>query len=103
MDSKIKVSVLCPGLVNTKIFDAGRNRPEALKDMGESAGGEEFFQHLANTTQDAMPPEEVAERIMEAVKGEKFYILPHEVSKERIRTRIDDILHDRLPTPPEYA
>ena len=103
MDSKIKVSVLCPGLVNTRIFEAGRNRPEALKDTRASTKGEEIFQHLTDTVPDAMPPEQVAERIMEAVKGEKFYILPHEVSKERIRTRLDDILNDRLPTPPVYG
>src|SRR5581483_2374453 len=29
--SKIRVSVLCPGWVNTRIFEADRNRPEALR------------------------------------------------------------------------
>ena len=35
-DSGIGVSVLCPGVVDTNIFDSGRNRPDAMRSETET-------------------------------------------------------------------
>jgi NAD(P)-dependent dehydrogenase (short-subunit alcohol dehydrogenase family) len=98
---KVKVSVLCPGLVKTRILDCARNRPERLAataPMGlvEAAGWETLRQQL----QTAMPPAQVADAVFRAIREERFYILTHPEGKDWIRTRMEDILQERNPTPP---
>jgi short-subunit dehydrogenase len=98
---KVKVSVLCPGLVKTRIMDCARNRPERLAataPMGpvEAAGWETLRQQL----QTGMPPAQVADAVFQAIREERFYILTHPEGKDWIRTRMEDILQERNPTPP---
>lgn len=100
--SKVKVSVLCPAVVNTRIGESERNRPEDLHN--EDAAGvpsdqmqmmEQAFRAMLAT---GLPTEEVAERVVEAIREERFYIITHEETKERVRTRMEDILEARNPT-----
>jgi NAD(P)-dependent dehydrogenase (short-subunit alcohol dehydrogenase family) len=96
---KVKVSVLCPGLVKTRIVDGARNRPERLAataPMGpvEAAGWETLRQQM----QTAMPPAQVADEVFRAIREERFYILTHPEGKDWIRTRMEDILQERNPT-----
>jgi NAD(P)-dependent dehydrogenase (short-subunit alcohol dehydrogenase family) len=98
---KVKVSLLCPGLVQTRIVDCARNRPERLAvtaPMGsvEAAGWESLRQQM----QTATPPAQIADAVFQAIRAERFYILPHPEGKDWIRTRMEDILQERNPTPP---
>jgi NAD(P)-dependent dehydrogenase (short-subunit alcohol dehydrogenase family) len=98
---KVKVSVLCPGLVKTRIMDCARNRPERLAataPMGpvEAAGWETLRQQL----QTGMPPAQVADAVFQAIREERFYILTHPAGKDWIRARLEDILQERNPIPP---
>jgi len=98
---KVKVSVLCPGLVKTRIVDGARNRPERLaatSPMGpvEAAGWETLRQQM----QTAMPPAQVVDAVFQAIREERFYILTHPEGKGWIRTRMEDILQERNPTLP---
>jgi NAD(P)-dependent dehydrogenase (short-subunit alcohol dehydrogenase family) len=97
---KVKVSVLCPGLVNTRIMDAERNRPERLPRKGPldpvSAAGWEALRQLLPTR---MPSAQVADAVFQAIREERFYILTHPEGKDWIRTRMEDILQGRNPTP----
>jgi len=99
--SSVKVSVLCPMVVNTRIGESERNRPQDLRN--EDAAGvasqqmqvmEQAFRALLAT---GMAPDEVAERAVEAVRAERFYILTHEETKGRVRARMEDILEARNP------
>src|SRR6516162_3964639 len=97
--AKVKVSVLCPGLVQTRIVDCARNRPARLASrtpMGpvEAAGWETLRQQM----QTAMPPAQVADAVFQAIHEERFYILTHPEGKDWIRTRMEDILQERNPT-----
>jgi NAD(P)-dependent dehydrogenase (short-subunit alcohol dehydrogenase family) len=101
LGGKVKVSVLCPGLVQTRIVDCTRNRPERLAartPMGpvEAAGWETLRQQM----QTAMPPAQVADTVFQAIREERFYILTHLEGKDWIRTRLEDILQERNPTLP---
>lgn len=101
LGGKVKVSVLCPGLVQTRIVDCARNRPERLASrtsMGpvEAAGWETLRQQM----QTAMPPAQVADMVFQAIREERFYILTHPEGKDSIRTRMEDILQERNPTLP---
>jgi len=94
--AKIKVSVLCPGFVATKILDSDRNRPEALADGAEREPGEmeEIVRQVIAT---GMPPAEVAEHVHRAVRDERFYILTHPDYRAQVRERFDDIFENRMP------
>jgi short-subunit dehydrogenase len=98
---RVKVSVLCPGLVRTRIVDCARNRPEwlpAAAPLGpvEAAGWESLRQQMPA----AMPPTQVADVVFRAIREERFYILTHPEGKDWVRTRMEDILQERNPTLP---
>ena len=97
----IRVSVLCPGVVQTNIFESQRNRPERLR---EGAGG---FERLLQGTDASslqafgqiLAPEDVAEQVHDAVVMDRFYILTHQAPADAlVRSRTDDILARRAPT-----
>ncbi len=105
--SKLRVSVLCPGLVKTRIGESGRNRPEELRNApGErdkrerSLEDEQWMQLLFQGMQREIDPPEVADKVFDAIRDEKFYILTHPELKDRIRRRMEDILQERNPTLP---
>jgi NAD(P)-dependent dehydrogenase (short-subunit alcohol dehydrogenase family) len=95
IDANINVSVLCPGMVRTRIADSQRNRPKSLRNAGveEAAMSEEICQAL-----DAgMSPERVAGSVFDAIREESFYILTHPETKQEVRMRMDGILQERNP------
>ena len=100
--SKVKVSVLCPAVVNTRIGESERNRPDILRNAGDAGvpsqqmqAMEQAFRALLAT---GLPPEQVAGTVVDAIKAERFYIITHEETKGRVRSRMQDILEDRTPT-----
>lgn len=105
--SKLGVSVLCPGLVDTRIFAAGRNRPESLRDAEPStaqrdtpAEQERVLADRLRTLPGVLSPDDVARRVLEAVREERFWILPHgDRLDEVLRRRFDGILTRRNPEP----
>lgn len=99
--AKLKVSVLCPGWVNTRILDAERNRPAELQDESAEATRtpememmEQVFRKLLAT---GLNPDQVAEQVFRAINDERFYILTHAEWKDYVRTRMEDILEGRNP------
>ncbi|HXH20862.1 MAG TPA: SDR family NAD(P)-dependent oxidoreductase [Dehalococcoidia bacterium] len=100
MESKVKVSVLCPGGVRTRITSAARNRPEAFREGAEApspewaARSDEMWSQRAAT----MEPSEVADKVWRAIQDERFYILTHPGSEEGVRRRLEAILADAAPT-----
>ena len=101
--SKIMVSVLCPSFVKTRILDSERNRPPELRndpdkvdDLARQALEEKIREGLEN----AIPPDRVADLVLEAVRKRKFYIFPHPELKELVRLRMEDILLGRNPSSP---
>jgi NAD(P)-dependent dehydrogenase (short-subunit alcohol dehydrogenase family) len=95
--SRIGVSVVCPAIVNTRIGEAERNRPEALRDdsSGEApaqaqAFGEAFRAMLAS----GIPPEQVADAVLEGIRNDRFYIIPSGETEQRIRSRYERLLHE---------
>ncbi len=102
--ANIKVSVLCPGPVNTKLMDAARNRPDSLKNEHvqtennqQSDAMEEKFRQMLNT---GMSPGEVADHVFKAIEDGKFYIITHPEMKFLAELRMNDILNEHNPTLP---
>jgi NAD(P)-dependent dehydrogenase (short-subunit alcohol dehydrogenase family) len=102
-ESKLRCSVLCPGVINTNIMFSARNRPDELKNVsGQQPSAAELdrsnrVKHLAETS--GMPPEQLADMVFNAIRDEQFWILTHDEFDPIIRTRAEDILARRNPTP----
>jgi len=92
--AKVKASVLCPGFVKTQIVDSDRNRPEEFRvDERAQTPIEALMEQAFRAQVDAgMPPAQVAELVLAAIREEKFYIFPHpdmlEVYKEYSETAL---------------
>lgn len=107
----IGVSVLCPGLVSTNIFESQRNRPPdltATADDQVSASLEGMMSRVdkqahrdaSSSFNGMITPDAVANDVFDAIIDERFYILTHpESTHERVRTRMNDIVEDRQPSP----
>ncbi|HUI25720.1 MAG TPA: SDR family NAD(P)-dependent oxidoreductase [Candidatus Kryptonia bacterium] len=99
LGSPVRVSVLCPGFVNTNIFDAARNRPATLAETApQLPGSEEMAQMARRLLANGSPPSMVADVVFDAIRNERFYIFPHPQWKRHIRARMEDILEERIPT-----
>jgi NAD(P)-dependent dehydrogenase (short-subunit alcohol dehydrogenase family) len=99
---KIKCSVLCPAYVPTGIADSGRNRPVELNQTRQkSASDLALDASLKKAVQSGkLSAADVAQKVYEAVRDERFYILTHPKIKPSIQWRMEDILQDRNPTNP---
>lgn len=77
--SKVSASVLCPGAVKTHLLDDARERPEEAQRRTEVSERTEAFRGLVEqVVHDGMDPEEVAARVLNGIKGGKFWIFSHE-------------------------
>jgi NAD(P)-dependent dehydrogenase (short-subunit alcohol dehydrogenase family) len=96
----VRCSLLCPAYVPTRISDSERNRPSDLRDARpkskEDLEREATLRHAVQSGR--ISAEQVAERVFEAVRDRRFYILPHQKIKGAIETRMQDILLERAPT-----
>lgn len=98
--SKIKVSVLCPGWVSTKIYFSDSHRQEEYRDSLEDTFDEEKIedsQAKFQAIRDISPPmacEDVAEIVFKAIRRKKFYILTHsdQLMKDGVQLRFGEIL-----------
>ncbi|MDQ1457740.1 MAG: hypothetical protein QOH28_3360 [Actinomycetota bacterium] len=73
---QVRVSVLCPGWVNTNIAQSARNRPAHLQEG--AAPDPEAAALLRGFIEQGMPPDEVAAKVLEAIREERFWILTHD-------------------------
>jgi NAD(P)-dependent dehydrogenase (short-subunit alcohol dehydrogenase family) len=99
--SPVKVSVLCPGWVNTRINEADRNRPPELQppDGADTSLMDMGRQLLDGLLKSGLQPSEVAGRVLDAIRDESFYILTHPEMTPMIQQRMEDIVQGRNPTP----
>ena len=104
LGSKVGVSVLCPGHVNTRIWESDRNRPDELSatstDLSseEMQGTVEMFKALCEAS---MPAEQVAARVHDAILDGTFYIHTHENHRAAVEQRMQAILDGKRPAMPE--
>lgn len=101
IESKIKVSVLCPAAVNTQILHSERNRPPELQNASTVGSvnpavtqAEGTLRRLVKT---GWSPSQVAEVVFDGIRNERFYILTHESWKPLVQKRMEDILRERNP------
>jgi NAD(P)-dependent dehydrogenase (short-subunit alcohol dehydrogenase family) len=87
----VGVSVVCPELVNTRIFHAERNRPPHLKRDAQEDLPEETVQvesAVSNVASLGVDPRVLAERTLAAIRERRFWVLPPEGDPWRVATRL---------------
>lgn len=94
----IGVTLLCPGLVNTRIYQSERNRPQDLQPVGGPAQESPELQAIAaDLYAGAISPAEVAEQAYAAICDNRLYVLTTGTYDEAIRKRMEAILERRNP------
>ena len=96
LGANLSASVLCPGLVNTSILQAERNRPEELGDKLIEIPDEEAAM-LEGMFAQATDPADVAELVYQAIVEQRCYILPHPELDDIVRGRVEHVLARGAP------
>lgn len=101
IDAKIRVSVLCPGLIKTRIFESARNRPTELQNgdvnQTDTPQQQAALKRVLEMVETAMSPAQYADKVFTAINENKFYILSEDRYRENVRQRMDIILKDGTP------
>ncbi len=100
-NAPIGASVLCPGLVNTNIFDAERNRPDHLR--GDSGAPQEQLAIGRAMLAQGKQPSEVADIVFESIQRDALYVLPHAAWDGFVRDRVEAILGRNGPATIDFA
>ena len=78
MAPHVKVSVVCPGWVNTRIHESDRNRPSHLDPGTDPSVAQTTREMMRQLIEAGMPPEQVADNVVTAIHNEQFWVLPHD-------------------------
>jgi len=85
--SGVGVSVLCPGLVRTRIFESERNRPDAAESHADPATADLFRGIIPG----GADPAAIADAVHDAVVEDRLFILPTTDVAGMIRARLDEV------------
>jgi hypothetical protein len=92
--------------VNTHILDSARNRPAELAAPGAtpvalSAQQQALHDAVRGFLENGLQPDEVAARVVDAIRGEQFYIVPVQPDIEAaVALRLEDMRLRRNPSMP---
>ncbi|MHA1729411.1 MAG: SDR family NAD(P)-dependent oxidoreductase [Promethearchaeota archaeon] len=101
-NSKVKVSAIYPGIVNTNIVKCQRNRPKWLENPKIDLSPEmleKFTQTYTDIKQlysspDSMSPKTIADIVFHAIKNETLFIFTDLASEVGIKIRAEAMLND---------
>jgi NAD(P)-dependent dehydrogenase (short-subunit alcohol dehydrogenase family) len=101
--SSIGVSVLVPGLVDTKIASSERNRPDEPPSEAQAPDAHFVAQALRDlTATGGIHPDEVGEMVFDAVRTGRFYVTTMDSAIDLLRERGDAILERTLPPSAQF-
>jgi len=84
----VGVSVLCPGLIATKIFESERNRPAGMDDPSDDNLTSKAYRDMIV---DGAPPSQVADVVYQAILDDQFFVFPTRDLDALVEARIADI------------
>jgi len=100
--SRVGVTALCPGLVNTQIVDSGRNRPEPLVDYAAELPSDEDQRVREAILEEfaaiALEPSKAADLVHNAILDGTFWVFTDNQHDENISRRHAEILERRNPS-----
>ncbi len=109
-EAQLKISVLCPGWVQTEIGNSAPLRQKEYKNSAKNkiidSKVEDLFNAYAKSIEKSeipslevsptLSPQKVAEIVFQAIKDDKFYILTHkdQLLKSLVKQRLDGIMKE---------
>jgi len=87
----IGVSMVCPGLVKSKIYESDQIRPAELS-TDVTPADEEFMRILPGLHDAGMDPEEIGEKVLRAIEWNDFYVFTHPDHRDELRGIFDEII-----------
>lgn|GEM_PF-30948 len=100
VNTKVGVSVLCPGPINTRIPQSERNRPADKQVHTETAAERRFYASAGPMLAAGMDPAEVADLVLRAIRENRFWILTHPEMKDVLRKRVELLAASDALIPP---
>ncbi len=100
--AKVKCSVVCPAYFPSGIAESERSRPAALREA-RSKTAEDLAREvkMRRAVQSGrLSAADIASRVLEAVRDERFYVLTHPRILPAVEARMRDILEGRNPGSP---
>jgi len=88
----IGVSVFCPGLINSSIYESERIRPQRLASPENTAKSQKTMDVLPEIHKTGMDPEEAGEKVLEGVRKNSLYIFSHPEFEEELREIFDEAI-----------
>jgi NAD(P)-dependent dehydrogenase (short-subunit alcohol dehydrogenase family) len=98
----IGVSMVCPGLVKSKIYESDLIRPPELS-TDVTPADEEFMRILPGLHDAGMEPDEIGEKVLRAIRRNDFYVFTHPDHREELREIFEETLaaFPDEPVPPD--
>ena len=88
----IRVSVLCPAFVQTRIYDSERNRPAQYKSETATQDGDNNFSKISEQmVKNGIDVSIVGKRVVEALIDGEMYIFTHPNYRPVVQGRYDAI------------
>lgn len=97
---KPRMSVLCPGYVDTNLLDSQRNRPAHMQPLDHGPTSEQAAKRRALMTErfkKGLSPQAVGDLVLQAIRDERFYILTHPHWAPMIEHRMKTVLSGENP------
>ena len=93
-EDNIGVSILCPGMVRTRILESERTRPDDFEpgDQTAETAAKEHNELMQMAMGTGIDPDEVGEMVLQGVKANQLYLFPHPEMKEATAARFGHIL-----------
>lgn len=98
---RIGVSLVCPGLTQSHIYEAPLRRPARLANTGFPTSSE-ALSRLETIHAFGMDAAEVARKTVDAMRGNRFYVFTHPEFRDEVRqlaTEVDLAMPDEQPDP----
>lgn len=97
-DTGIGVSVVCPGLVDTKIHQSWRNRPAGDQPWSRRESDDPAHREGSSKFQArGVSPEEIADLTLEAVRSGRFYVFNSETWRDMVTREFEAALKTDAP------
>ena len=94
----VGVSVLCPNLVSTQIFQSERNRDDGAIETASQVATMGPLREALTTM--GISPAQVATDVAAAIRDQRFWIFTHDFTPQAACNRLKDIEARRNPTDP---
>ncbi len=89
----IGVSVFCPGLINSAIYESEKTRPQRFASAETAAKSQKTMDVLPEIHKAGMEPEVAGEKVLAGIRRNDLYIFSHPEFRDEMREIFDEALN----------